>query len=55
VFFQDIQVVGKENTPKTGALILCGNHSNQFIDPSLIISNLNRPVSYIIAASVSPI
>lgn len=31
-YFQDIHVIGEENIPKDGALIVYGNHSNQFVD-----------------------
>ena len=32
-------------------MIICGNHANQFIDPMMIMSNLNRKVSFTMAAS----
>ncbi|CAD8112845.1 unnamed protein product [Paramecium sonneborni] len=36
-FFRDIQVIGQENIPKDGPLLLFGNHNNQFIDPLVLI------------------
>lgn len=33
-------------------MILCGNHSNQFIDPMLILNNCPRKLSFLMAASV---
>ena len=38
LFFKEIALIGKESVPKEGALILCGNHSNLFVDPMLILS-----------------
>lgn len=32
VFFRKVHLVGKESIPKTGGVILCGTHSNQFVD-----------------------
>jgi len=32
-------------------VIFCGNHSNQFIDPMMIMSHTNRQLSFTIAAS----
>lgn len=51
-FFQEVETVGKHLTPRTGPVILCGNHSNQFVDPILIISQCKREPSFLIAASV---
>lgn len=51
MYFRKINVIGKENIPKEGPIIVCGNHSNQFVDPMLIISNCTRPLSVCMAAS----
>ncbi|MCI9064154.1 MAG: 1-acyl-sn-glycerol-3-phosphate acyltransferase [Clostridia bacterium] len=41
-----VKVVGKENIPKDGALIFCGNHRS-FLDPPLIIVTAKRHVHFI--------
>jgi len=44
-------VAGVENMPMEGPTILCCNHSNQFMDAMLIISQCPRPLSFCFAAS----
>ena len=51
MYFQKINVIGQENIPKDGPVIICGNHANQFVDPMLIISNSTRNLSVCMAAS----
>lgn len=51
IYFKDVKVIGSENIPESGPLIICGNHANQFIDPIMIISSVQRQVSYTMAAS----
>jgi glycerol-3-phosphate O-acyltransferase/dihydroxyacetone phosphate acyltransferase len=51
-FFREIQVIGSENIPQNAALIIYGNHNNQFIDPLLIVSKVKREVKFITAAKV---
>eukprot|EP00736_Rhodelphis_marinus_P008280 Rmarinus@m.27315 len=47
--FRRITVIGAENVPSTGPLILTGNHQNQFVDSLLLVSEVDRPVSFLIA------
>eukprot|EP00405_Crypthecodinium_cohnii_P015654 CAMPEP_0206458594 /NCGR_PEP_ID=MMETSP0324_2-20121206/23664_1 /ASSEMBLY_ACC=CAM_ASM_000836 /TAXON_ID=2866 /ORGANISM="Crypthecodinium cohnii, Strain Seligo" /LENGTH=744 /DNA_ID=CAMNT_0053929965 /DNA_START=30 /DNA_END=2264 /DNA_ORIENTATION=- len=49
VFFSSVEIVGMDNLPKTGPVILTGNHNNQFVDGALLISNCERQVSFMIA------
>jgi len=45
--------LGGHNVPKTGPVIFCGNHSNQFIDGSLCFVlgyELGRDVRFMVAA-----
>jgi glycerol-3-phosphate O-acyltransferase/dihydroxyacetone phosphate acyltransferase len=49
IFFKDVIVVGKRYIPPKGALILCGNHSNMFVDPMLLLCHCPRAVSFLIA------
>jgi len=50
VFFGDIDVVGLENIPETGPVILVGNHKNQFVDAMMVVSIVrNRKVSFLVA------
>ena len=44
-YFKKIYV----NFFQDGGLIICGNHSNQFIDPMILMAYLKRPISMIIA------
>ena len=50
-YFRKINIIGENNVPKDGPLIICGNHANQFVDAMMIISNVNRSVSFTMAAS----
>lgn len=50
LYFKSVKVVGEENIPSDGPVILCGNHYNMFIDPVMIGSIVNRHVSYVMAA-----
>ena len=50
-YFRNIHVAGLENMPMEGPTILCCNHSNQFMDGMLIISQCPRPLSFCFAAS----
>ena len=40
------KIVGKENVPKKGAVIFCGNHRN-YLDPPLIVVTAGRHVHFI--------
>lgn len=51
LYFKTIHVIGVENIPKKGPVIICGNHANQFIDPMVIMSYCNRDISFTMAAS----
>lgn len=51
LYFSKVHVVGRENIPRDGPVIFCGNHANQFIDPIMIISYVPRQMSFTIAAS----
>lgn len=51
LYFKDVHIVGKDNIPSDGPVIICGNHANQFIDPIMIASSVNRHISFTIAAS----
>jgi glycerol-3-phosphate O-acyltransferase/dihydroxyacetone phosphate acyltransferase len=51
IYFRKIYVIGQENIPKDGPVIICGNHSNQFIDAMMIISYCEREVSFTMANS----
>ncbi|KAL6066355.1 Glycerol-3-phosphate/dihydroxyacetone phosphate acyltransferase [Balamuthia mandrillaris] len=51
IFFNEVQVVGKANIPKTGPVIFVGNHRNQFMDGCLLISACkSRRIRFLIAA-----
>ena len=50
-YFKKITLVAKENVPRDGPVIICGNHSNQFVDPMLLIAHCPRPLGFCMAAS----
>lgn len=50
VYFREVTVVGKENVPPKGAAIFYGNHQNQFIDPLMMNSYVNRKLRFLMAA-----
>ena len=41
--------VGLKNVPKTGPLIVVANHQNQFVDAMMLVTQVPRLVSFIIA------
>jgi len=49
MFFSSIEIVGLEHLPKTGPVILTGNHNNQFVDGIILLTNCDRQVSFMIA------
>lgn len=49
IFFNDIQVVGRENIPKYGPVIFTSNHANQFMDGLTIMCTCQRTISYLVA------
>lgn len=44
--FYRIKVIGKENIPKEGAFILCGNHRS-YLDAPIIVTNSKRKVRFL--------
>ena len=50
-YFRNIHVDRVENMPLEGPTILCCNHSNQFMDAMILISQCPRPLSFCFAAS----
>lgn len=49
MFFRSVEIVGLENMPKEGPLILTGNHNNQFVDGVVLLTNCSREISFMIA------
>ena len=41
-----VEIIGKENVPKEGALIFCGNHRT-YLDPPLIVVTAGRDMRFI--------
>lgn len=49
-FFGDVDVVGLDNIPATGPVILVGNHKNQFVDAMMVVAVVrSRKVSFLVA------
>ena len=44
-FFRRIDVQGRERVPEKGPVLIVANHTNAFVDPLLILTRLQRPVS----------
>ena len=44
-FFRRIGVQGRENVPARGPVLLASNHVNAFVDPLLILTRVERPLS----------
>ncbi len=44
-FFRRIDVQGRERVPMRGPVLIVANHTNAFVDPLLILTELRRPVS----------
>ena len=49
MFFKEIQVIGEENLPKEGPVIVSGTHNGQFVDAGMMIIALQRKVNLVIA------
>eukprot|EP00928_Gymnodinium_smaydae_P090471 TRINITY_DN74266_c0_g1_i1.p1 TRINITY_DN74266_c0_g1~~TRINITY_DN74266_c0_g1_i1.p1 ORF type:complete len:563 (+),score=65.00 TRINITY_DN74266_c0_g1_i1:62-1750(+) len=50
LFFRQIDIVGSFRVPTKGPVIFVANHANQFVDPMMIITTINRVVRFLIAA-----
>ena len=50
MLYRNISIINASNVPKSGPVILCGNHANQFVDALMLISTCDREISFIIAA-----
>ncbi|HSL71001.1 MAG TPA: lysophospholipid acyltransferase family protein [Longimicrobiales bacterium] len=44
-FFRRIDVQGRERVPARGPVLIVANHTNAFVDPLLVLTELRRPVS----------
>lgn len=49
IFFNDVQVIGREHIPKYGPVIFTSNHANQFMDGLMIMCTCQRTISYLVA------
>jgi 1-acyl-sn-glycerol-3-phosphate acyltransferase len=47
VFFRDIEQVGAERVPSSGALLVVANHHNSLVDPALVLAELPRAPSFL--------
>ncbi len=46
IFFRRIEVSGAERVPRTGPVVIVGNHPNSLLDPVLVATTANRLVSF---------
>jgi glycerol-3-phosphate O-acyltransferase / dihydroxyacetone phosphate acyltransferase len=44
LFYARIEVVGKENLPETGPVIIAANHHNSVVDAMILIATIPRPL-----------
>jgi glycerol-3-phosphate O-acyltransferase/dihydroxyacetone phosphate acyltransferase len=44
LFYRQVEVVGRERIPTTGALLLAANHQNALVDPMLLMAIVPRPL-----------
>ncbi|KAG8812462.1 hypothetical protein FRB91_011427 [Serendipita sp. 411] len=53
-FFREVHVIGEENVPKEGPVIVCCTHHNMMIDPAVLSSTVayGRPLHYWAKASL---
>jgi 1-acyl-sn-glycerol-3-phosphate acyltransferase len=51
-WFRAVEVTGLERVPRTGPVLLVANHHGGFVDPSLIIATVRRPVRFLAMASL---
>ncbi|CAK0824153.1 unnamed protein product [Prorocentrum cordatum] len=49
MFFRSVEILGAENLPVHGPVILTGNHNNQFVDGVFLLANSHREISFMIA------
>ena len=52
LYFRRVEVVGKEHLPKAGSLLFSPNHQGAFLDPILVGSILNIPITYLTRGDV---
>ncbi len=50
IFFRHIEILGQENVPTKGPVILAINHPNGLVDPLCILANAPRNVSFLAKA-----
>ena len=51
-FFREVEVHGRENVPAEGALLMLANHHNGMIDPFLLMTSVERPVTFVAKATL---
>lgn len=49
MFFKEIHIIGKENLPKDGPVVLCGTHNSQYVDAMMMVLSSARPVNFLVA------
>jgi 1-acyl-sn-glycerol-3-phosphate acyltransferase len=54
-FFRSVDVRHPERVPAVGAVLLCINHPNNFIDSLLVGGALRRKVHYLATAALFPL
>ena len=47
VFFERVDVAGREHLPETGPLLVVSNHPNTLMDPILVATQWQRPLSFL--------
>lgn len=47
IFYRRVDVVGLENVPEAGPVLLVANHFNSLVDPMLVMATFGRPVVFV--------
>lgn len=51
-WFRAVEVTGLERIPRTGPVLLVANHHGGFVDPTLVVATVPRPVRFLATASL---
>lgn len=50
IFFRRVDLINTDNIPMDGGLVLCGTHSNQFVDAMSLMAYFPREINFLVAA-----
>ena len=50
ICFKEVTIIGEENIPEDGPLIISGTHNSQYMDAAMLVLSVRREVNFVIAA-----